>query len=405
MVLFFFIILVCYIPQIDSFLPKTDFGEGIPDINLFRLSSFFLFLLFVIHSVIKKDLKIVNKWIAILALFYLVVIASISWSTYSYNTHTLQIMFNSAFIPFLIALIAVNLFDNPEASQVYIKNFVIAAFIMSLISITQAAVGILSGSSDFRASGTFGNPNLLAVILVLSIPCILYSIEKGLFSAVFGKTVSVSVITGILFTVSRKGIITMVICYLIYNLLKKNYKNAIIIFMGFVALGAVVSTYSVVSQRFEKEEFMYHMDEKWEMVLAGVKMFKSSPIIGLGYQGYYENFRHFFSDAFKDKYSAHNIFITALANYGLIGFIPFLLIFTYPLLLSIKILKKVNANIDSTNNYLIDMAIICFTSLVPFMISGWFAGGLFYRPEPIAFLYANISLLLANSHSFQSIKE
>lgn len=393
MVLFLYIALICYIPLIDNFIPKTDFGPGIPDIDLFRIWSFFLFLFLVIHAVVKKDVKLMNRWIGIISFFYLFVIVSISWSAYSYSLFILQKLFNSLFIPFLLVVVAMNLFERESAANAYIKHVVNAAFIMSVVSVFQMVSGFMAGLSDFRAAGTFGNPNVLAVILVLTIPCILYAVERNIISAVFGKIVSISVIIGIVSTVSRKGIVTMVVCYLLYNVLRKNYRKVITVFIGFAILGALVSGYSVVTKRFEKEEFIYHMNEKWEMVQAGVRMFKTNPAIGLGFNGYYENFSRFFTNPHKDKYSAHNIYITALANYGLIGFVPFLAIFIYPLWISIRTLRRSNKLID--NKHLQDMAVLCLSTSIPFMINGWFAGGLFYLPLPMSFFFGSMSLFLA----------
>ena len=130
------------------------------------------------------------------------------------------------------------------------------------------------------------------------------------------------------------------------------------------------------------------------MTYAGLQMYKESPLIGLGYKGYYDNFGKYFPWSSKNKYDAHNIYTTALTNYGLIGFMPFLCIFLYPLSAARKTLKAGNSNIsDSTPK---DLAIICISSTIPFMISGWFAGGLFYIPALVILFYANISLFLSS---------
>ena len=50
-----------------------------------------------------------------------------------------------------------------------------------------------------------------------------------------------------------------------------------------------------------------------------------------------------------------------------------------------------------------DMAVICISSVVPFMLSAYFAGGLFAQWPLIFILYTNIALVLA-AKNWQSFK-
>ena len=123
-------------------------------------------------------------------------------------------------------------------------------------------------------------------------------------------------------------------------------------------------------------------------------MFKTSPIIGLGYKGYYENFAKFYPNPYRKKYDAHNIYITALANFGIIGFIPFIAIFFYPLKRSLGYLR--GENYKTINSRSRKMAIICLTTLVPYMVSGWFSGGMLFSHIGMSLFYTNISLFMAS---------
>jgi len=124
------------------------------------------------------------------------------------------------------------------------------------------------------------------------------------------------------------------------------------------------------------------------MTAAGWKMFQTSPIIGLGYKGYYDNYGNYFPLAKKEKYDAHNIFISALSNYGVLGFIFFMGIFLYPLFTASKIFGT-----QIPNKFLKDMAVVCSSSIIPFMISGWFAGGVFYASVFTSLLFSNTVLM------------
>ena len=396
MVLRLFIVVICYLPILDSILPKTNFGVGIPDIGPTRLGSYLLFLAFIIHWAATKQTILFHKWIRFLIVFFIIVVASISWSKYSYDASTLQNIFNSVFIPLFFAVVAINLFEQEDNTKLYMKHIIIGSFILSLISISQIVFGIIAGQEEIRATGTLGNPNALAIFLVLTIPCIMYGMEKSLISPVLGRMATAVVVGGIVCTVSRKGIITMVLCFCLYNFFKKKYKKIIFFLVGVAIVGILLSSwYAVFSLRFEQDEVQHHIEEKWNMTRAGWKMFQTSPIIGLGYKGYYENFNKYFPYSWAAKYDSHNIFITALANYGILGFIPFMGILLYPLFRAIKIVRKKNKIVS--NEYSRDMAIICICSMIPFMISGWGAGGLFYEESIISLLYTNIALFLSTT--------
>ena len=101
------------------------------------------------------------------------------------------------------------------------------------------------------------------------------------------------------------------------------------------------------------------------MAYAGLQMYKESPLIGLGYNGYYENFGKYFPLSDKLKYDAHNMYISNLVDYGLVGFILFLCILFYPLFYSRRIMRqsRIANNPENCSN----MAIICISSVIPFM--------------------------------------
>jgi len=401
MILTLYIIIICYLPILDDLIPKTNFGAGIPDIGPYRAGTFVLVLLIMLQQAIKKDVVILNNWLKILVIFYIIYVFSISWSSYSYSPQIIVKIFETAFIPLLLAVIALNLFEHPMNIKSFAIHITIAAIILSLLSIFQMISDALRGAEIIRSAGTFGNPNSLATFLVLTIPYVLYSKEKGFIPVFIGTIASTLVPIGIVCTVSRKGIITMVICFVAYSYLKKNYRTVLIYLIAFMILAIIISGFSVVTRRFEKEAFMGGVTGKFLMVNAGLKMFKTSPIIGLGFNGYYENFGNYYPDPPWPKEDAHNIYITALANYGILGTIPFLFIFLYPLSRSLRALRRSNKWIKKNTH--VDLAIVCLSSLVSFMLIGWGAGGLFYEPVNISLFYTTISLFLS-SRSDQEMK-
>ena len=390
MVLIIFIVLVCYVSIFNDFLPKTRFGSGIPDIDAFRALSYLLVIGSTSHWAIKKDIRFFNRWLITLLAFYIIVFASVAWSNFNYSAAILRQLFDTTFITFFIALVALNLFKKENNARLYIKNIIFTAFVLSIISVLQVVLGFLQGEIAMRATGTFTNPNKLAILLVLTIPCLLYAKEKFFIPKLFWWITTISVITGVIVTASRKGIITMFICFCLYSFLKKKYKQLAYILIAFIFLGVGISGFSMVSDRFEQTFFSKSLHAKWELTYAGLQMFAESPLYGLGFEVYREHYADYFPDRHRKKYSAHNMFITAAANFGVIGFIPFLSLFFIPLFASYKTIRNKNKN---NNEHSSDMAIICIASIIPFMINGWFAD-IFFSTINISLLFSNISLFL-----------
>jgi O-antigen ligase len=255
-------------------------------------------------------------------------------------------------------------------------------------------IGLISGQEFIRTTGTRGNSNSLAIALVFSIPCLLYAAEKKIISPKLCTASFILITTGVICTVSRKGLIALVLSIILYYFLSKRYKRVLALIIGIAIVSVLLSGVSTVSHRFEKDELEFHLSGKWAMTLAGWDMFLNNPGAGLGYKGYYDNFRKYFPYSPYKKYDAHNIFITALANYGLLGFLPFIGIFLYPLLLAFKSLRNQNRDPSGLNTS--GFAKIAICSIIPFMVYGSGAGGGFQNTVSVSLLYSNAALFLAN---------
>lgn len=390
MILTLYIALVCYMPILGNYLPRTNFGSGMPDIGIDRVITYLLLMAFVIEAALRHRIKLFSKWTLILGIYSIIVLASVSWSPLSYNLRVLQSIFDTVFVPLFVAVIALTLFKEKGTFGPFGINITISAFILSIMSIYQMATGSSISVGELRSAATLGNPNALAIVLVLILPFIIYSIENDVIPKLLAWPICSVVATGIICTVSRKGIGTAILCFFIYYFLKGKKKKMVVLLSIVGIMALILAGYSVVSERFSRANLDHSYSYKLKLVSAGLKMYATSPIIGLGYNGYYETLPVYLGT----KYDAHNIFITALTNYGMLGFIPFLGIFMYPLSVSYKILRKKNAN--KCTDGCKDMAIICICSVIPFMISGYFGGGLFYQPQILYLFYTNIALVLVS---------
>lgn len=392
MLLYFYIFCICYLPIVSIIIPQI----GALDISIIWIFHYLMILVFVICFALKPNSRFINKWSIILAIFYTIFIASIGWAQqYTYqDASIIKVVFRNGLLPIVIVIISLYLFSEEKNIDVYVKNIAIVAGILSLIAIYQASTGILLNKENVRASATFLNANGLAIFLVMCLPCLMYGISKQAINRIFGWMLSVCIIGGIIATLSRKGIVTMFMMFAIYYLFSRQFKKLMITGTFVIILTVLFfQGLDIFPNRLTLRKFKSEMAYKEELAGVGWKMFMEKPFIGFGYKGYNETFSKYISHATIKRYDAHNMYITELANRGLLGFIPFLMIFLYPLFYSFNFL--VNHNNDASSTVKKGMAVICISCTIPFMISGYFAGGLFYDVLILFVLYTHMSLVLA----------
>lgn len=386
-----YVILICYTPLVGIFLPKTNFGAGIPDFDAVRLFSFLLLLSFIGESAAHRKIKLTNLWILILLFFSVFVFISVSWSQENYSIQFFQEYFDWIFIRLIIAIVGINVFQHLDNIEKFFKHLAASAAIMSVIGITQFALGLTEATGTVRAHGSFGGPNGFAVFLVLTIPSIVFAIQSKVMSKKFSLTALCCVIAGVLSTVSRKGFVAMLASFFIYMFIQKQFKKLFLFISLSIICGAVLFSIQFMQQRFERFqrlEIEREVAGRLELAYAGVKMFLDNPIIGLGYKGYHNNFGRYFSGAGKKNYDAHNEFVTALANYGILGFVLFCLIFIYPVLYSWRVIYRHKIGFQSLVEK--NLASICVATTIPLMMSLFFAGAMFYINQYVGSLYYTI---------------
>ena len=394
--LFFFILLLCYIPIIDVFIPKTNFGRNIPDLDAVRVTSYLLILFFCIECSIFKKIRIKNPWIIIIFIFVVIKALSPIWSISSpYSMHILQEVFNSAILPFLIAFVAINILNMRQNIQKYLQHLVFSAFILSILAIIQQLFDLSTFFGVTRASATMNNPNLLAIYLVAALPGLLYLHKIKAISRSMSGLYLLTILSGVLSTVSRKGIIGVILCFFLFFLLQKQYKKLLFSCLAFAMIALLLSGYAVITQRFAGSEIKRQLTGKWSMTVAGLSMFKDHPIIGNGYNGYYNRFSEFFPRNSRKNYDAHNEFVTALANYGIIGFFFFSLIFVYPLKFALVRVKP--SPLRDQTELQSDLAIVSICTIIPFMFSAFYAGYLFSQVVVVFIFYANTAILFCST--------
>ncbi len=358
------LLFVCYVPLVELVLPRVPFL----DVNLINFLFLALVLAFVLYSAMMKSFTIFSKWLLFMFIYSIVIVLSVAWSPrYSYDMRVFKDLFSSVFIPLTIAVIAFNVFRTDKSNLTkFVSGMYLAAVMISAVTLFQ----LLTGRADYegyRAAGSLGNANGTAIFLNLMLPFMFWGVENKLVSRKFGLAAFLITVGGVLATISRKGMVSLVMLTFIYLFLSKRYSALVSAFLFFVIIGSALFTIPEVYNRFESREIQSELAGRGGMVSAGWDMFVGHPVKGLGYKGFHENIMRYRPVFATEKIDAHNNYITALANYGLLGFVPLLGVLLFPLLDAYRRRQYAGTSVA----YL--------ASALPFLFSAYFAGALFYN--------------------------
>ena len=164
-----------------------------------------------------------------------------------------------------------------------------------------------------RGIGIFSDPNDLALAIVIWVPFLLPFVHRGLLSRTMwsGILVLIPVLTGLVFTRSRGGILGLGAVFWFYFYRRVGLVVSVV---PLVLLFAVFMSIPRMNQIDAKEASARARLDHWS---AGMDMFKQSPVVGVG--------RGNFTD--HHYRTAHNSFILVLAETGAVGAILWIMMF------------------------------------------------------------------------------
>jgi len=375
---------VCYAPATYLILPNI-YG----DISIVWVMFFIGVIWFYPKAVMDANLSVANPWIFCLGFLSLLYFASIFWTDgYSYDLITFQRLFARRLVPLLVAIMALSLFVQQVNAVRFIKHFLIVCCFLSIYAGYQKFFGE-SLAKDERAAATFHNPNALALFLMMAVPSTLYLLETKQIKRYIGLVVIAIIIVGIILTGSRKGVATTALSVILYFLLNRQFKKVLFsLVAASIILIIALTTSDTVSKRFNLED----LDERAHVAGTAFNMFLDKPIVGWGFNGFRDQYAKFFPLSQKDSFTSHNTYATILANYGMLGFIPFIGIFLIPIWTARKVLKRWRYR---ANDHQKGVAALTISTTIPFMIAIYFTGGNFQMYYMNMILFTLMSFHLA----------
>lgn len=232
------------------------------------------------------------------------------------------------FIFFVILVFAAKMLDN-----------YFLPILLITVCVVQSVIGILQYCDFFHSpfsggiSGTFDNPAGYATCLAVTYPLCFLILKRSKYERIFGIVSMILIVTGVLLSVSRTGIISIVIVSVIYLL--ASLKRAKVIYIA-TSMLLLIATFT--SLFFFKVDSIYGRLLIWKTSFG---LIKENLIFGGGYGAFRAHYMslqaEYFANNPESMFSqlADNIsqpfneYIKLISEFGLFGLVLFILFFGY----------------------------------------------------------------------------
>jgi len=318
------------------------------------------------------------------------------------------ISFWSIFKDFLFGIIflyvGLGLINNEQKSKILIKTLIIT-FLLNLLIQTIIFFKnefFINFLSNFLYSKYFENflihlnrgRYFVDIFDWCLLPLIIYNLitdnkgslrKKFFFIFIIILTIFYSIISGfkIHFIISIFSLISMFIFYTSFRKYFLIFFIFLFFMINFVQLSNSNFKLTTLERlnMFEKKN-INTIISRLDFWQKSIEMFLSSPLIGIGFGNYYENFYpkkiiHLSLFSHRDKlfevtaFHPHNVFFAALSETGIIGLLSFTLLICYFLIIDLKYIKDLKSNFKThRESELKKVLILCFWLLFMFSLIG-----------------------------------
>lgn len=302
----------------------------IPNMLLILGTGMIGFILLHAMRTKEKILQYVTTELLIWILF-----AFFSFATGAVISTNINLFFKSitTFIEFLLLIYGMIYISNQDNSIDFIINVLIVLAVTC--SITTIFRGIEYGAGRISMSAS-NNPNALGITMAIGICCILYKVDfRKLYNSIFGISLVLLLTYVTILTGSRKSLLSVLLIlvfWIIFVLFPdmKDVKLAVKLRVIISLLLVIIVSYLLIYPFFKESVLFSRMsdlfqsgsDEREGMYSEALRLFKTSPIVGVGFN----NYRVL---SVYGTYS-HSTYAEALACVGIVGsllyFIPYAII-------------------------------------------------------------------------------
>lgn len=254
---------------------------------------------------------------AVLGLWAAIAISNLAWG-WVWGSYKGFVDFLPAVLTYFFVRAAVR---EPRQFRAIAALLVVMNLVQAVNGIVQyhtgtglGGVALIQGNR-IRGTGIFNDPNDLAMSLVLAVPFVMTVIAPrgGVVRRAAGGAVLAVMLTAILYTGSRGGLLALAALALPYASARIGRVPATV-FAGVVFAALVVAGPSRASEMNAGEESAQNRIQAWS---AGIEMLKQKPVFGVGYGRFTE---------FHERV-AHNSFVHSFAELGVFGVLWFVSLF------------------------------------------------------------------------------
>ncbi len=257
--------------------------------------------------------------------------------------------------------------SSPKRIRLLMATLAICSAVLALHGVDQSIDGVgwtgepLNSQGRIVYIGIFNDPNDLGLLFVCCLPMALYFLtEAGFVMRLFWLGCTGVLLYGIYLTDSRGALLATgaILGLLVYR--RKGLMPAMA--LGVVGLGALMALPSRLDELSVGEASAFGRVEAW---YAGMQMFESSPIWGIG------------TDQFVEHHglTAHNTFLLVLAETGFVGFGIFIALVGYCLMMMWTLSQPQAASVEGdvvAQNALVKIGATLLYSLLGFCATAFF---------------------------------
>lgn len=366
---------------VGAYVQPMAFFPELAQYQLPVIAAFGILLIWMFHIIIYRDFKMPKSNQVKCLLVFVVILVFSSITGWEYNSFSFLDMAKVIVLYFLVA--------NLVKTKNQVKNIL---FFSLLLGSMTAVFGIYQqmhglggafGGGVTRALGFEGNPNHLAIDMVLLVPIILGLLRnsgnfilKGLFLFLCG----LFVITVIL-TYSRAGAIGLAVVLLLATWKFFKLSKKIAYFLTGLAVMLMVLPY-VPEVYIERVMSIANLQDvsitgRLDGWIVGFCIMLDHPFLGVGLgrwaQIYWEKAITLPAVATKFSYWPHNIFIETGAELGIVALISFLMLLFY-VFKDLNFSKKIF--LEKNENFLSTVAETLEIGLIGFLCCAFFAAAL-----------------------------
>jgi O-antigen ligase len=267
-------------------------------------------------------------------------------------TNVMKIVINFLYTSLFLIYFLNNEKSNREKSLTFLKVWNIVSVLFSLLCIIGVVLHYLgiptTFTSDYRATGTFEDPNLAAAYLIISLGfCLVYNHSRKSLTTRIPFNLFI-IIFALLLTSSRGGVLGLglgFIFVILINLTNKGIRQITKIVAVFIMISAVIFIINFIypldfiNTSLERITNVGSDESGTSLRLllwkTALTLWQDNPFLGVGFGQYLANAHHLNSSIVNIP---HNTYLSFLAETGIIGFISF---FSLPIYLFFKLFKLI----------------------------------------------------------------